>query len=49
MIDEQWKGQDIFLCIGSATSNVRVWVNGKELGYSEDSKPEARFDITDFV
>ena len=37
------------LAIGSATSNVRVWVNGKEVGYSEDSKLEARFDITSYV
>lgn len=44
-----WKGKQICLCIGSATSNVRVWVNGKEVGYSEDSKLEARFDITKYV
>ena len=48
-LDQQWDGKDIFLHIGSATSNVRVWVNGKEVGYSEDSKLEARFDITKFV
>ena len=48
-IDESWAGKDVFLHIGSATSNVRVWVNGKEVGYSEDSKLEARFDITKFV
>ena len=28
-IDEDWNGKDIFLHIGSATSNVRVWINGK--------------------
>ena len=44
-----WKGRQIVLQIGSATSNVRVWVNGKEVGYSQDSKLEARFDITKFV
>ena len=48
-LGEEWKGQDIVLHIGSATSNVKVWVNGKEVGYSEDSKLEARFDITKFV
>ena len=48
-LDENWSGKDIFLHIGSATSNVRVWINGKEVGYSEDSKLEARFDITKFV
>ena len=44
-----WKGRQIVLQIGSATSNVRVWVNGKEVGYSQDSKLEARFDISKFV
>ena len=48
-LSDEWKGKDIFLHIGSATSNVRVWVNGKEVGYSEDSKLEARFDITKYV
>ena len=48
-IDKDWVGKQICLCIGSATSNVRVWVNGKEVGYSEDSKLEARFDITKYV
>ena len=45
-MDPSWKGKQVVLCIGSATSNVRVWVNGKMVGYSEDSKLEARFDIT---
>ena len=49
VLGEEWNGEDIFLRIGSATSNVRVWVNGKEVGYSEDSKLEARFDITKYV
>ena len=48
-LDDSWDGKDVFLHIGSATSCVRVWVNGKEVGYSEDSKLEARFDITRFV
>ena len=48
-IDKSWIGKQICLCIGSATSNVRVWVNGKPVGYSEDSKLEARFDITKYV
>ncbi|MBQ6086442.1 MAG: DUF4981 domain-containing protein [Bacteroidales bacterium] len=48
-VPSEWKGKQVCLCIGSATSNVRVWVNGKEVGYSQDSKLEARFDITKFV
>ena len=45
---ENLKSQ-VVLRIGSATSNVRVWVNGKSVGYSEDSKLEAAFDITPYV
>ncbi|MBQ9660591.1 MAG: DUF4981 domain-containing protein [Bacteroidales bacterium] len=48
-IPADWAGQDIFLAVGSATSNLRVWVGGREVGYSEDSKLEARFDITRYV
>lgn len=43
------KRSQVILRIGSATSNVRVWVNGKMVGYSEDSKLEAAFDISRFV
>ncbi|MBR5905078.1 MAG: DUF4981 domain-containing protein [Bacteroidales bacterium] len=39
----------VVLRIGSATSNVRVWVNGKFVGYSEDSKLEAAFDLSPYV
>lgn len=49
LIDKELKNRDIILHIGSATSNVRVWINGIEAGYSEDSKLEARFDITKYV
>lgn len=48
-IPASWNGKQICLCVGSATSNVHVWVNGKEVGYSEDSKLEARFDLTPYV
>lgn len=44
-----WKGQQVFLHVGSATSNLYVWVNGKFVGYSEDSKMAAEFDITKYL
>ena len=44
-----WKGQKVYIHVGSATSNLRLWVNGKYVGYSEDSKMEAEFDLTDFL
>ena len=48
-IPSDWKGQQIILHIGSATSNLTLWVNGREVGYSEDSKMQAEFDVTSFV
>ena len=48
-IPADWKGQRVYIHVGSATSNLWVWVNGKYVGYSEDSKMEAEFDITDYV
>lgn len=48
-IPAEWIGRDIFLNIGGADSNVYVWVNGNFVGYSEDSKLGARFDLTKVV
>ena len=49
IIPDSWKGQRVFMHVGSATSNLKVWVNGSYVGYSEDSKMEAEFDITDYI
>ncbi|MCC8173259.1 MAG: DUF4981 domain-containing protein, partial [Odoribacter sp.] len=48
-IPQDWKNEKVYLHIGSATSNVWVWVNGQFVGYSEDSKMAAEFDITKYV
>ena len=49
-IPEGWSGdKDVFVHFGSVTSNITLYVNGEYVGYSEDSKLEAVFDITDFV
>ena len=44
-----WKGQEVYFHVGSATSNLSVWVNGKYVGYSEDSKVAAEFNITKYL
>ena len=44
-----WNGQKVYIHIGSATSNLTMYVNGQYVGYSEDSKVAAEFDITKFV
>ena len=44
-----WKGKDIFVHFGSVTSNIYLWVNGKYVGYSEDSKLQADFNLTPYL
>lgn len=44
-----WKGREIFAHFGSVTSNIYLWVNGKYVGYSEDSKLEAEFNVTKYL
>ena len=48
-IPANWGGKQIFAHFGSVTSNIYLWVNGQFVGYSEDSKLEAEFNITPFV
>ena len=48
-INDSWKGKQIILHIGSAKSNLEVWVNGQYTGYGEDGKLPSEFDVTSFV
>lgn len=48
-IPSDWKGKDIIAHFGSVISNMYLWVNGEFVGYSEDSKLEAEFDITKYL
>ncbi len=49
LLPDNWYGQQVLLHVGSATSNLKVWVNGQYVGYSEDSKMAAEFDLTKYV
>ena len=48
-LPQEWKNMQVRLHIGSATSNIYVWCNGEFVGYSEDSKMEAEFDLTGYL
>ncbi len=48
-VPAEWKGRDIFIHFGSVTSCIYLWVNGRFVGYSEDSKLEAEFDLTKYL
>lgn len=48
-IPQDWAGKDVIAHFGSVTSNIYLYVNGKFVGYSEDSKLEAEFDVTKYL
>jgi beta-galactosidase len=48
-IPSDWKGKEIFLQFGAVSSAFYVWVNEKLVGYNEDSKMPAEFDITKYL
>ena len=48
-VPANWKGKDIIAHFGSVTSNIYLWINGQYVGYSEDSKLAAEFDVTRYL
>lgn len=48
-IPNDWNGQKVFIHVGAFKSAFYIWVNGKFVGYSEDGKLEAEFDLTSYV
>ena len=48
-VPESWEGRRIVLCLEGVTSFYYVWLNGELLGYNQDSKTPAEWDVTDRV
>lgn len=48
-VPTEWKNESIILHFGGVTSAFYVWVNGKEVGYSQGSCLAAEFDISNYV
>lgn len=48
-IPSNWNGKQIIAHFGSVTSNIYLWVNGTFVGYAEDSKVAAEFDISKYL
>lgn len=49
IIPADWKGKEIFAHFGAVSSNMYLWVNGQFVGYSEDSKLEAEFNLSRYL
>ena len=48
-VPAEWMDRDIYLHVAGAKSGLYVYVNGKEVGYNEDSKNPAEFLINPYV
>lgn len=48
-VPKEWDGRQVYLNLAGAKSGVYVYVNGHEVGYNEDSKDLARFNITKYL
>jgi len=48
-IPETWSDKQVFIHFGAVKSAFYIWINGKKVGYSQDSKTPAEFNITDYI
>jgi beta-galactosidase len=48
-VPDGWLGKRLFLHFGGVDSAFQVWVNGRPVGYSEDSRLPAEMDVTRWV
>jgi len=46
VMDKSWTGKQVFIHLGAVNSFFYLWINGKYIGFSKDSKTPTEFDIT---
>lgn len=49
VVPENWKDMNVTLNFGGVSSGFKVWLNGKFLGYGEDSFMTSEFNITPYL
>lgn len=49
VVPDAWDGRQVFIHLGAVKSAFFIWINGISVGYSEDSKLAAEFDITKYI
>ena len=48
-IPGNWKGRQVFLHFDGVESAFYVWINGKQVGYSQGSRTPAEFNVTSYL
>jgi beta-galactosidase len=46
---DDWKNRRIFIHFNGVKSAFYLWINGKKVGYSQDSMTPAEFDVTPYI
>lgn len=45
-VPDTWQGREVFLHFGGVQTAFYIWINGRKVGYSQDSMTPAEFDVT---
>lgn len=48
-VPDTWAGREVFLTFDGVESFFTVWLNGRELGFSKDSRTPATFRLTPYL
>jgi beta-galactosidase len=48
-LPENWAGRRTSIVFGAVDSAFYLWINGKKIGYSQDSRTPAEFDVTSYI
>ena len=48
-VPASWQGRRVRITFQGVSAGFYLWVNGRKIGYSEDSRGPAEFDVTDAV
>ncbi|MUJ28010.1 DUF4981 domain-containing protein [Aliivibrio fischeri] len=48
-LDDEWSGREIFLHLGGVRTAAFIWINGKRVGYTQNAKSPAEFNITSHI
>ena len=48
-VPERMKGKQLFISLQGAESGLAIWLNGRFVGYSEDSFTPSEFELTEYV
>ncbi len=48
-LPESWAGRDVFICFGGVKSAMYLWINGHLVGYGQNSKTPAEWNISPYL